>query len=75
MSGGLHAYLESQELSKGDPGFSALIFSAIRKADDHNLARLRSAFPELVTEFKERYWAPGGRIGMEVPDEQAKTDD
>lgn len=60
--GGLHAYRVSQELAKGDPPFSAFIFCAIRKADTFNLERLRLAFPELVQEMEERYWAPGGML-------------
>ena len=60
--GGLHAYRVSQELAKGDPPFSAFIFCAIRKADTLNLERLRLAFPELVREVEQRYWAPGGML-------------
>lgn len=60
--GGLHAYRVSQELAKGDPPFSAFIFCAIRKADTLNLERLRLAFPELVREMEQRYWAPGGML-------------
>jgi len=68
MRGGLHAYMVSIELRKDDPPISSLIFAAIRKADDQNLARLTLAFPALVEEFRERYNAPGGRIGTEVDD-------
>ena len=60
--GGLHAYLVSQELAKGDPPFASFIFCAIRKADSQNLARLSMVFPELVDEFRERYNAPGGAL-------------
>lgn len=67
--GGLHAYKQSKEISKSDPDFYALIFAAIRKADDFNLRRLESVFPDAVAEFRERYNAPGGRIGKEVQDE------
>lgn len=62
MSGGLHAYQVSRELARFDAPFSALIFAAIRKADNNNMARLRVAFPELVAEMCARYEAPGGRL-------------
>lgn len=58
----IYDYQISQQLSIEDPPFNALIMSAIRKADDGNLARLRGAFPELVNEFEARYYAPGGLL-------------
>lgn len=43
-----------------DPSFAALIMAAARKADTNNLERLGQAFPEIVSEFRSRYNAPGG---------------
>ena len=56
------AYLESQALSRGDPGFYALLFAMIRKADDINLALIDRAWPWAVDEFRQRYEAPGGAL-------------
>lgn len=64
--GGLHAYRASQELAKGDPPFSALIFAAMRKADSVNTAKLQLVFPELYQEMLERYNAPGGLLDGEA---------
>jgi hypothetical protein len=52
----------SKEISVRDESFYALIMSAIRKADNNNLARLEAAFPEVVNEFRRRYDAPLGII-------------
>jgi hypothetical protein len=57
---GIYEYRESLEISKGDPGFYALLFSLIRKADSSNLSRLTAMWPDEVAEMKERYNAPGG---------------
>jgi len=62
---GLYSYKQSQELSKNDPDFDALIMAAIRKADTMNLMILQHAFPMLVMEFKERYNAPGGILDID----------
>ncbi len=61
----LHSYKVSQEISKGDPPFSALIMAAMRKADTTNSAKLRSIFPEIWDELEERYWTPGGLVASE----------
>ena len=61
----LYGYKESQKISETDPGFDALIFAAIRKADTKNLMILEHAFPMLVVEFKERYNAPGGVLDID----------
>ena len=55
-----HSYEESKLLSAADHPFSSYIFAAMRKADTHNSARLRQAFPDLAREFYERFWCPGG---------------
>ena len=56
----LHSYQRSLDLSKQDEPFSSYIMAAMRKADTHNAARLRQAFPEIAREFYERFWCPGG---------------
>ena len=61
----LHSYEVSLEISKGDPPFSALIMSAMRKADTKNTVLLKMAFPEIWDELQERYWTPGGLIASE----------
>ncbi|GAS90488.1 hypothetical protein [Mycolicibacterium brisbanense] len=56
----LYDYEVSRQIGATDPPFYSLIMAAIRKADTHNAARLRSAFPEVHAEFAARYDAPGG---------------
>lgn len=55
----LYDYRMSQEINKADPPFYALIMAAIARADTHNLARLRDAFPDIYREVGARYNAPG----------------
>lgn len=55
-----HSYEESKLLSAADHPFSAYIMAAMRKADTHNAAALRFAFPEIAREFYERFWCGGG---------------
>ena len=56
----LYDYNESKKLSVGDPPFASLIMGAIRKADDINAAKLKSAFPGIFNELQARYNSPGG---------------
>jgi hypothetical protein len=56
----LHSYQRSLDLSKQDEPFSSYIMAAMRKADTHNAAALRFAFPEIAREFYERFWCGGG---------------
>ena len=64
----LHSYQQSLQISAGKaipvgtPQFSALIISAMRQADTDNMMRLENAFPEIATELRQRYNAPGGII-------------
>jgi len=60
MNYGLYCYREGREIAGKDHGFYALIQAAMRKADDLNLRKLRTAWPELYDELKVRYNAPGG---------------
>jgi hypothetical protein len=55
-------YQDSKKLSAADHSLATLIFAAIRKADNYNLARLKMIFPEYYDEFMARYQAPGGAI-------------
>lgn len=62
----LHEYEESRKIEgKGRP-FYALVMAAMRQADDDNLGRLRSAFPEVWAELQARYNAPGGMLPGET---------
>lgn len=62
---GLHAYLKSQELDQQDYPFYALIATAMRRADSHNLELLRAAWPTVWKDLNDRYNAPGGRLAGE----------
>jgi len=53
-------YLQSREIAILDRPFYAMIMAAMRRADSDNLELLRSAFPHVLTELRERYKAPGG---------------
>lgn len=55
-------YEVSKQLMLGAPPFAALIMAAFRKADTGNTAKLATAFPELYTEIRDRYNAPGGHL-------------
>lgn len=55
----LHEYLAGLKISDEVP-FYALIQAAMRQADDDNLAKLQSIFPEVWEELQERYNSPGG---------------
>jgi hypothetical protein len=57
-----HDYLKGRELLLDDPPFYALIQAAMRRADDHNLEKLKVAFPEIWEELEARYHAPGGML-------------
>ena len=58
-------YEISQELAAKDYPFYALIMAAMRRADTDNAELLRSAWPQIWYELKERYNAPGGVISGE----------
>ena len=59
----LHDYRMSLRL-EGVEGvtFRAHIMAAMRRADNDNLARLESLFPEVLAELRARYDAPGGHL-------------
>jgi len=60
MNYGIVAYQQSITLAEDDPSFYALIMAAMRKADDTNLEKLKTAFPDVYIELVQRYNAPGG---------------
>jgi len=64
----LYDYRKSQEIAVKDYPFYALIMAAMRKADTHNLIRLKSMFPGTWEELQARYNAPGGYLGEELGD-------
>lgn len=53
-------YRESLEIARNDYSFDSLIMAAMRKADSDNIELLKKAFPDIFTELKARYNAPGG---------------
>ena len=53
-------YKMSQKIEVKDYPFYAIIMGAMRKADDINLEKLMTAFPETYKDLKARYNAPGG---------------
>jgi hypothetical protein len=57
--------MESLKLSAADPPFYALIMAAMRKADADNLFNLQRVFPWVWLELRDRYDAPGGKLGNE----------
>lgn len=61
-----HDYLLSQVIADKDPSFSALIMTAMRKADNLNLAKLKKAWPEIWKELEARYNARGGWLSGEI---------
>jgi len=66
-------YDQSKQISKDDPAFYALIMSAMRKADSHNMMMLSDAFPSVYEELKERYNAPGGVLDTDPASVQIKV--
>ncbi len=62
----LYEYRESQTLERQDAGFYGLIMAAMRRADTMNLEKLKSCWPDVWVEFKNRYNAPGGLLPGEV---------
>jgi hypothetical protein len=49
-------------LSKQDNSFHTLLVAAFRKADDKNLRRLKTAFPEEFENYQLRYNAPNSGL-------------
>lgn len=53
-------YEISKHVAMRDIPFAALIAAALRRADSENFARLESVFPDIASDLKLRYNAPGG---------------
>lgn len=53
-------YEISKHVAMRDIHFAALIAAALRRADSENFARLESVFPDIASDLKLRYNAPGG---------------
>lgn len=58
----LYDYRAGLEIAALDPPFYALIMAAYRRADTANAAKLRAAWPDVVSELEARYHAPGGLL-------------
>lgn len=56
----LHEYRVSRQISEQGYPFYALIMAAMRQADGPNLTMLKTMFPLVWEELKERYNLPGG---------------
>lgn len=65
---GIIAYRQSLSVSMDDPSFYALIMAAMRKADDINIEKLKSVFPDVYSELYARYNAPGGCLDQDEMD-------
>lgn len=51
----LYDWQRARVLRAADEPFAALIMAAVMKADSSNLAKLQTAFPEIVREADRRY--------------------
>ena len=58
-------YIESQKIHVKQYPFYALVMELMRQADDFNLNFLKSCWPNVWQELKERYNAPGGILPNE----------
>ncbi len=58
----LYDYLWIIEVQKTDPPFYGLVMLLMRKADDVNLKKLKSAWPGIWEELQLRYNAPLGLL-------------
>ena len=61
-----YEYEMSKRISAEGYPFYAILSALIRQADDHNLAALRMAFPDVVAMFEERYHNAGGLSNDEL---------
>jgi len=62
----LFDYRESRRIEAEMYPFYSLIMAAMRQADDVNIEKLRSVFPEIWAELRDRYMAPGGLLPEEI---------
>jgi hypothetical protein len=55
----LYDYEESKKIAKEGVSFESLIMAAAWKADTLKFGKLKSAFPEIIDEFANRYFQGG----------------
>jgi hypothetical protein len=60
----LYDYEESKKIAAEGPSSTSLIMAAAWKADTLKFGKLKSAFPEIIEEFKKRYFT-GGKNGKD----------
>ena len=66
-----YEYKVGQEITAQDHPFYALIQAAMRQADTDNLFKLKTQWPRVWGEFKDRYNAPEGKLpGDDMPDDR-----
>ena len=72
----LYDYEVGLKISSKHYPFYALIQAAMRRADTGNIEKLKSVFPEVWEELRERYNSPGGLLMSEriVPAPKHKED-
>lgn len=61
----LYDWRWAESRAADDAPFYGLLFALIRRADTHNLERIRSAWPRHVAEAERRYNSPGGLLDVE----------
>lgn len=62
----LYDYKESLKIECENYGFYSLIMASMRQADDKNLYKLKTCFPDIYNELKQRYNAPGGLLENDI---------
>jgi hypothetical protein len=63
----LYQFQQAQDIQRDyDPSVDTLIMAAVRHADPVNLAKLEAAWPELVAEWRYRYWSGSGLLPREA---------
>ena len=60
-----YEYKVGQQIESERYPFYALIQAAMRQADTNNLFKLKTQWPRVWGEFKDRYNAPGGKLPSE----------
>jgi len=63
----LYQYQQAEAIQRDfDPSVDTLIMAAVKKADPVNLAALEAGWPEIVAEWRYRYWSGQGLIPGEA---------
>ncbi len=59
----VYQYEQARDIQrKFDPSVTTLIMAMIAKADEFNLAKIESLWPDVVAEYRNRYWSGGGLL-------------